>query len=67
MEESASYYFVWNNTSNLSAPTILFITHQLPKGLMVDEAILLGKENAEMCKRTAKSQANGGNQEKVET
>ena len=24
--------------------TILFITHQLPKGLAVDEAILLGKE-----------------------
>lgn len=24
--------------------TILFITHQLPKGLMVDEAVLLGKE-----------------------
>ncbi len=25
--------------------TILFITHQLPKGLQVDEAIVLGKEN----------------------
>lgn len=24
--------------------TILFITHQLPKGLQVDEAIVLGKE-----------------------
>jgi len=24
---------------------MLFITHQLPKGLMVDEAVLLGKEN----------------------
>jgi ATP-binding cassette, subfamily B, bacterial HlyB/CyaB len=27
--------------------TILFITHQLPKGLHVDEAILLGKDAAE--------------------
>jgi subfamily B ATP-binding cassette protein HlyB/CyaB len=26
--------------------TILFITHQIPKGLQVDEAILLGKEEA---------------------
>lgn len=25
--------------------TILFITHQLPKGLQVDEAVLLGKDN----------------------
>jgi ATP-binding cassette, subfamily B, bacterial HlyB/CyaB len=25
--------------------TILFITHQLPKGLLVDEAVILGKEN----------------------
>lgn len=24
--------------------TILFITHQLPKGLQVDEAVLLGRE-----------------------
>lgn len=24
--------------------TILFITHQLPKGLQVDEAVILGKE-----------------------
>jgi subfamily B ATP-binding cassette protein HlyB/CyaB len=24
--------------------TILFITHQIPKGLQVDEAVLLGKE-----------------------
>ena len=27
--------------------TILFITHQLPKGLAVDEAVLLGKDAAE--------------------
>lgn len=26
--------------------TILFITHQLPKGLNVDEAVILGKENS---------------------
>ena len=41
--------------------TILFITHQLPKGLAVDEAILLGKET------TMESQANTNNEEKVET
>jgi subfamily B ATP-binding cassette protein HlyB/CyaB len=33
--------------------TILFITHQLPKGLNVDEAVILGKDNMEMTKRTA--------------
>lgn len=37
--------------------TILFITHQLPKGLQVDEAILLGKETTE---------SNNKNHEKVE-
>lgn len=26
--------------------TILFITHQLPKGLQVDEAVVLGKDNS---------------------
>ena len=26
--------------------TILFITHQLPKGLLVDEAMILGKEKS---------------------
>lgn len=31
--------------------TILFITHQLPKGLHVDEAILLGKDAAETSKQ----------------
>ena len=41
--------------------TILFITHQLPKGLAVDEAILLGKET------TTENQANTNSEEKVET
>lgn len=36
--------------------TILFITHQLPKGLHVDEAILLGRDATE----------SGGNGQKVE-
>lgn len=31
--------------------TILFITHQLPKGLQVDEAVILGKENTDTAKR----------------
>ena len=41
--------------------TILFITHQLPKGLAVDEAILLGKETA------TENKANAGSEERVET
>ena len=41
--------------------TILFITHQLPKGLAVDEAILLGKETA------TENQVNANSEEKVET
>ena len=32
--------------------TILFITHQLPKGLQVDEAVILGKENTDIAKKT---------------
>ncbi|NOT15073.1 MAG: peptidase domain-containing ABC transporter [Methylotenera sp.] len=32
--------------------TILFITHQIPKGLQVDEAILLGKESDDPTKHT---------------
>ncbi len=32
--------------------TILFITHQIPKGLQVDEAILLGKEENTNAKQT---------------
>ena len=41
--------------------TILFITHQLPYGLAVDEAILLGKDT------TTENQVNANNEEKVET
>ena len=44
--------------------TILFITHQLPKGLAVDEAILLGKETADTA---TENQTNANNEEKVET
>ena len=32
--------------------TILFITHQIPKGLQVDEAILLGKDGNTNAKQT---------------
>lgn len=32
--------------------TILFITHQLPKGLNVDEAVILGKENTDSTRKT---------------
>ena len=39
--------------------TILFITHQLPKGLHVDEAVILGKENA----ASHKQSVNEGKQE----
>jgi ATP-binding cassette, subfamily B, bacterial HlyB/CyaB len=31
--------------SQLSGRPIVFITHQLPKGLNVDEAVILGKDN----------------------
>ncbi len=40
--------------------TILFITHQIPKGLMVDEAVLLGKETE------TGNQVNTNNVEKVD-
>jgi subfamily B ATP-binding cassette protein HlyB/CyaB len=40
--------------------TILFITHQIPKGLMVDEAILLGKET------TTGNQASANSEEKAD-
>ena len=44
--------------------TILFITRQLPRGLAVDEAILLGKETTET---TTENQTNANSDEKVET
>ena len=40
--------------------TILFITHQLPKGLQVDEAVILGKDSVNISKQPI-------NGEKVET
>ena len=43
---------------------MLFITHQLPKGLAVDEAVLLGKETTET---TTENQTNANSEEKVET
>jgi ABC-type transport system involved in cytochrome bd biosynthesis fused ATPase/permease subunit len=36
--------------------TILFITHQLPKGLQVDEAVILGKEGHNKHPRGEKQQ-----------
>ena len=42
--------------------TILFITHQLPKGLAVDDAILLGKDAEE----TNKQQQQEMNQDKTD-
>ncbi len=51
--------------------TILFITHQLPKGLQVDEAVILGKEknNQNEQQQTTMTQSNQqtSNSEKVET
>lgn len=52
--------------------TILFITHQLPKGLQVDEAVILGKENnvkPNEQQQTTMTQVNVqiSNSEKVET
>ncbi|MFT7228597.1 MAG: hypothetical protein ACI8PW_001184 [Methylophilaceae bacterium] len=48
----------WLHTFNFTLPTIiqskvtiLFITHQLPKGLQVDEAMVLGKANEPVVKR----------------
>jgi subfamily B ATP-binding cassette protein HlyB/CyaB len=38
--------------------TILFITHQLPKGLLVDEAVILGKDN-EVLNQNQKGQNEG--------
>jgi len=51
--------------------TILFITHQLPKGLNVDEAVILGKEKSNQSEQqqTTMPQNNqqSSNAEKVET
>ena len=50
--------------------TILFITHQLPKGLNVDEAVILGKEmNNNEQQQTTMTQNNlqASNSEKMET
>lgn len=51
--------------------TILFITHQLPKGLQVDEAVILGKgkntNNQQQQQTMAQSILQTNNTEKVET
>jgi ATP-binding cassette, subfamily B, bacterial HlyB/CyaB len=50
--------------------TILFITHQLPKGLQVDEAVILGKEKSNSEQQQATTTQNNletSNSEKVET
>lgn len=39
--------------------TILFITHQLPKGLQVDEAVVLGKANESMVKHQEGNRSKG--------
>jgi ATP-binding cassette, subfamily B, bacterial HlyB/CyaB len=39
--------------------TILFITHQLPKGLQVDEAVVLGKTNESMVKHKGDNKSEG--------
>ncbi|MDI1297949.1 hypothetical protein [Methylotenera sp.] len=36
--------------------TILFITHQIPKGLAVDEAVLLGKESTTQSQSSANAE-----------
>ena len=47
--------------------TILFITHQLPKGLAVDEAVLLGNENKhEQPTSTAQSNLQTSNADKAD-
>ena len=38
--------------------TILFITHQLPKGLQVDEAVILGKENIDAPRKANTNEEN---------
>ena len=55
----------WLHTFNFTLPTIiqgkvtlLFITHQLPKGLQVDETMVLGKASEPVVK-----QANGNKSE----
>ncbi|MGJ8620965.1 MAG: hypothetical protein ACSHWN_11590 [Methylophilaceae bacterium] len=44
LDQSTSEQFAQTINKLKGKVTILFITHQLPKGLHVDEAILLGKD-----------------------
>lgn len=46
--------------------TILFITHQLPKGLQVDEAVILGKDKNEQQTTIMQSNLQTRDLEKVE-
>lgn len=47
LDQSTSEQFAQTINRLKGKVTILFITHQLPKGLHVDEAILLGKDAEE--------------------
>jgi hypothetical protein len=44
--------------SQLSGRPIVFITHQLPKGLNVDEAVVLGKNDTNQAKNFNSTQTN---------
>ena len=46
--------------------TILFITHQLPKGLQVDEAVILGKDKNNQSEQQQTTMTQSSNLEKVE-
>ena len=53
LDQTTSEQFAQTINKLKGKVTILFITHQLPKGLHVDEAILLGKDAEETSKQQA--------------
>ena len=67
--ESAAEHFAQTVNKLKGKVTILFITHQLPKGLQVDEAVILGKEksnNSESQQSMAMQSSPQASSEKVE-
>lgn len=59
LDQSTSEQFAQTINRLKGKVTILFITHQLPKGLQVDEAVVLGKTEMSQDKSQSSSEIRG--------
>ena len=60
LDQQTAEYFAQTVNKLKGKVTIIFITHQLPKGLQVDEAVILGKDKNDMSSEKQTSMAPNG-------